>query len=402
MQVKVKEKAKHTDRKCTYRHSYRASTWCSLGQYCDCVRELHHWGGVAGQPPPLFYLLIEYSSRLNEWRMDRFMKNTSLKNLKECAYIYVHVCFVCVSAQGIWLSPPPPWTYSRSPSRCAHTVAFTFPDESCCACLVMLTVPSTIKPRWTATTTHSCFPFTLTSLTLCWTLCCQLNLEVNRKSESLIGHITDIRVKLQGDIEFFYYPPPPWNIDVAFVLQDTETFAWLLSSSLSCDKSQFTFSAGIHQYKMPSLPEAKDNYRNCQWGYHKIRTEMKEMKVCLRNQIQPGIYINGAKDIWAKNFGCVQEMIQRRFRFVFLRVRRKTRGQVGRAIKPEMHLVAIQTQQDINRNEKVLLSKEVSRPTFHLPLWKSPADWEGKENNTPKTLTIITKEIKEAILEEVL
>lgn len=137
-------------------------------------------------------------------------------------------------------------------------------------------------------------------------------------------------------------------------------------------------------------------------GYHKIRTEMKEMKVCLRNQIQPGIYINGAKDIWAKNFGCVQEMIQRRFRFVFLRVRRKTRGQVGRAIKPEMHLVAIQTQQDINRNEKVLLSKEVSRPTFHLPLWKSPADWEEKENNTPKTLTIITKEIKEAILEEVL
>lgn len=329
------------------------------------------------------------------------MKNTSLKNLKECAYIYVHVCFVCVSAQGIWL-PPPRGHIPRSPSRCAHTVAFTFPDESCCACLVMLTVPSTIKPHWTATTTHSCFPFTLTSLTLCWTLCCQLNLEVNRKSESLIGHITDIRVKLQGDIEFFYYPPPPWNIDVAFVLQDTETFAWLLSSSLSCDKSQFTFSAGIHQYKMPSLPEAKDNYRNCQWGYHKIRTEMKEMKVCLRNQIQPGIYINGAKDIWAKNFGCVQEMIQRRFRFVFLRVRRKTRGQVGRAIKPEMHLVAIQTQQDINRNEKVLLSKEVSRPTFHLPLWKSPADWEGKENNTPKTLTIITKEIKEAILEEVL
>lgn len=402
MQVKVKEKAKHTDRKCTYRHSYHASMWCSLGQYCDCVRELHHWGGVAGQPPPLsfiFSLNIHHGWMNEEWT--GLWKIHHLRIWRN-VHIFMFVCVLCVWVHKAYDFFPPRGHIPRSPSRCAHTVAFTFPDESCCACLVMLTVPSTIKPRWTATTTHSCFPFTLTSLTLCWTLCCQLNLEVNRKSESLIGHITDIRVKLQGDIEFFYYPPPPWNIDVAFVLQDTETFAWLLSSSLSCDKSQFTFSAGIHQYKMPSLPEAKDNYRNCQWGYHKIRTEMKEMKVCLRNQIQPGIYINGAKDIWAKNFGCVQEMIQRRFRFVFLRVRRKTRGQVGRAIKPEMHLVAIQTQQDINRNEKVLLSKEVSRPIFHLPLWKSPADWEEKENNTPKTLTIITKEIKEAILEEVL
>lgn len=52
MQVKVKEKAKHTDRKCTYRHSYCASTWCSLGRYCDRVSELHHWGGVAGQTQP--------------------------------------------------------------------------------------------------------------------------------------------------------------------------------------------------------------------------------------------------------------------------------------------------------------------------------------------------------------
>lgn len=241
-----------------------------------------------------------------------------------CIYLCLCVRFVCVWVRTRHMSFFFPCGHiPRSPSRCAHTVAFTFPDESCCACLVMLTVPSTIKPRWTATTTHSCFAFTLTSLTLRCALCCQLNLEANRKSELLIGHITDIRVKLQGDIEFFYYPPPPWNIDVAFVLQDTETYAWLLSS---CDKSQFTFSAGIHQYKMPSLPEAKDNYRKWQWGYHKIRTEIKEMKVCLRNQIRPGIYINGAKDIWAKNLGCVQEMIQRSFRFVFQKENERTGG----------------------------------------------------------------------------
>lgn len=123
--------------------------------------------------------------------------------------IYLCSCVFCVCECTRHMTPPPRGHIPRSPSRCAHTVAFTFPDESCCACLVMLTVPSTIKPRWTATTTHSCFPFTLTSLTLCWTLCCQLNLEVNRKSESLIGHITDIRVKLQGGYWILLLPTSP-------------------------------------------------------------------------------------------------------------------------------------------------------------------------------------------------
>lgn len=53
-------------------------------------------------------------------------------------------------------------------------------------------------------------------------------------------------------------------------------------------------------------------------------------------------------------------MIDKIVQLVFLQGRKKKRER-GREIKPEMRVVVIQLQWETNRNEKVLLRKEVSR-----------------------------------------
>lgn len=161
--------------------------WCSLGQ-CG-VSELHHRGGVVGQTP--FYLLIEYSSWLNEWRMHWFMNNISLQNVSECAcficvFVRVHVCaynvkktictrHMCVCFIFFFCGYVSAWI-PGSPACRACAAALTFPDESRCACPLVLTLPHTIKACWTTSVTHSHFPLALTSLPLHSAICCQLNL----------------------------------------------------------------------------------------------------------------------------------------------------------------------------------------------------------------------------------
>lgn len=100
---------------CTYRRVGCAcvSVWCSFGQYC--VRGLHHQAEVARQPP--FYLLIEYSSWLYEWRMHGFTNPFSVNvcgffvctGKKMCGQgicVFLCVC-ACVSRTSFCIDPWP-------------------------------------------------------------------------------------------------------------------------------------------------------------------------------------------------------------------------------------------------------------------------------------------------------
>lgn len=101
-----------------------------------------------------------------------------------CECVCVYVCFL-------------DRLLHRSLACCVCTAALPFPDESRCACPLMLTLPHAIKACWTTSATHSHFPLNLTLLPVHSAICCQLNLLARRRSKVLTLH-TDYRYQRLG------------------------------------------------------------------------------------------------------------------------------------------------------------------------------------------------------------